>query len=116
MTQSQLAAISVLTKIELHAVVRDQSIDAVLRLRREVQEAIVQRRKRISLEQSRMDPYLLGGMGVMMQLERWARQAAYTQMMPDILRRDPGLLLKGKSAAKIQFKQEWEKYISRMSY
>lgn len=116
MTQSDLAKLACLTVPELHYIVKGRSIDEVLRFRREIQVAMASRRKRISLEESKTDPALQGGLGATMQLERWARQAAYVQELPNILRRSPELLNKSKQAAKIEFKKWWEDYVRRMSY
>jgi hypothetical protein len=113
MTQKELVALSLLTKSELHWVVKGQSIDGVLALRREIQQAVTLRRK---LNGQGPDPVQDAGIGATMQLERWAREAAYLKRLPQIISAEPGLLLKGKKAAKLKFKAEWEAYIASKSY
>lgn len=113
MTQNRLKIISFMTVEELRNAVKGSTIDAVLRLRREVQEGMARRRKLVG---TALDEVLDGALVATMVLERWAREAAYIKMMPDILRANQELLTKDKKAAKIVFNSIWENHVSRSNY
>ena len=113
MTQKELFALALLTKKDLVDIVRGESVPAILRFRREVQEAVAYRRK---LNGQGPDTVQDAGINATMILERYARHVAWESEFPKILRRQPELMKQGPNAAKVAFKEWWEPYLRSQSY
>lgn len=113
MIESEFMQVTVLTKAQLHTMLKGQSLDTTMAFRREMQVALARYAKG---KGATPDIIQRNALSIIQQVESWARQAFYTKRIPEILRQEGSLIYRGKKAAKWMVKKEWEEYAARSAY
>lgn len=110
-TQSELIGISAWTKPVLHTKLLGKKFDACMNFRRNIQIAMTEYAR-----SHKADLVQMGALQVTSWIESWCRDAYFKMRMPELLRQEPGLILKPKKAAKAMIRAEWSKMAARWGY
>lgn len=113
MTQREFVQVASLSKPNLHKMLLGLNFKTALRFRREIQEALTSYSKGTG---GRDDSIKAGAVSACQQIERWCREAYFKHRLGEVLVQTPGLIYKGKAAAKGIIRKEWEELILRASY
>lgn len=113
MTRSEFIQFASISKPQLHSIMMGQSFNLCLQFRREVQVALAAYSKNTG---GRDDKVKAVAVAHLHQIERWLRDAYFKRRLPEVLTQTPGLIFKGKAAAKGIIRKEWETLISGASY
>lgn len=111
LTQNELILISAWTKTQLHSALYGKGLNDALTMRRNLQQALTAYSKH-----HKFDVVQGGILGVIGQIERWARRAYVCKRLPEILRTDWSYLKKGKYSAKAKANEEFDHILKGAQY
>lgn len=115
MTGTEFLQVSALDKPALHKLLAGQSFDTAMTFRREIQQGLT-RYARGKGARAEYDHVQTGALEVLRVIESWCREAFYRRRLPEILRQEGNLVLRGKKEAKWQVRKEWETLVAKRAY